>query len=556
MIYLKSLRLKNFMIFNDYYIEFNIPQTKNTFTIISGDNGSGKSCISSESIYFLIFGRGLRSNKNEDLINIHSMEAEVFGEFIINIGDKNFIFGIERKINRSSQSSVRVKVISDVDTDFNIVNEIKNLTSITKNNVINNKIQQIFNITTKDFVKIHLHSPYSITPIPHDQNIIGDNILFNIFKEIEEINFIYVRCKKVLDSINLNLSRYRDQLEYLDNLMMIKDNSNINEDEIMLTIDKINEAENALKETLVKLKTDLELENKNLIFIDSNIASINSKNAELNKKSHRVKNLSICPTCNRNITKSEIENILLSINHEIDKHLENLRDLEKIKKKHLDTINIINNNINKVNDKLLKIYKDKSSLLNKLDSLKYIKNYDSIKNELVSKIKELSSEYQIVEELNTIFNKKSPWVFRSVYNNIKSLSNMFKSIYSAIINPEDIITFDLTDNKISIYLNDIPYTLLSTSQKKRMELVYILTIIAYSIIKIKNKNGLGLIILDEFFDSFDPNMIFKILYNLINIKSKNSNQFIITSNYFNSENIEAFYNIENVKIINISSSNS
>lgn len=539
------------MSFDNFSTDFNYSHDRNSFTIIMGENGSGKSCISSESIYFLIFGRGLRSNKNEDLINIYSDEAEISGDFIVIDENYRMEFRITRKISRNSTSSVKITIIHDDGKESNIFTAIRNLQHITKNNIINSKLQEIFNTSHKDFMKTHLHSPYSSNIVPHEQSIINDNILFNIFKDIEDINIIYIKCKKILDQLNLKISKYKEQLDYLNNLINNHDN-NLDEDSLNKLIMEINENKNKTIKLLNKLREDFNIVNKNLITIDSNIISLKNKISELENRL-RILSSEVCPTCGRKIPQQEIEKIIKPLNTEIEKNSKSLNKLLEDRKTNLNNLEIINRNINKINDKILLLDKEKNSILNKLENLKYIKNYDKIKKEINENIQNLSLEIQVIDELYNIFNKKSKYVSKNIFNNIKKLTELLVYIYKNISNSDDRINIEFVDNKISIFLNDIPYSLLSTSQKKKLELVYILTIIAYSISKIKRRN-LNIVILDEFFDSFDPDTVFKIIYNLVNMKSKNTNtQIIITSNYFNSENIEGFLNMPgiNLKTINL-----
>lgn len=589
-IFINRIRLKNFMKFDEIVID-NLADYK--ILVIAGRNGSGKSTITSEALFYNLFGNPLRTSKSLQLIKSGKNLAEVEIEYYIKpISSNNEALALTviRTINEKKNKLDFYYKVINVNTKEE-VEKTKNpdLLSIIyfietfksrKINEMNQMLQMLFKINKDIFMTINIKSPFSISPITNLNEV--------VLKELVDIEKLKRFNDFLKDKYNEKVKSKEILLSELNKLLSIKEKINKkselqdkieeykkeyvnckNEYEKEITILKKLESEvkEVEKEYLSKKKKLEEIKEQ----VKQKIAEkskIEGENEILKKEYLKIKNLksqSKCPVCFQDIDEKMLKSHYNDIKDRFFKNKTAIEYIEKsineLKEKE-DSIKKIVEEAEKKYQLKYKNYSETNSkvkyLKNKLEDIKSIAN--SIKNQMASlnieitdKIKEVENEIKSINvEIDNIkyamdiFNIKSEYVKSYINISIKKFNEIFERLLILISNNKfySATLYISKNSQESLILNhSLYYSNLSTSERKIIDLTLTLALIIYSL----NINPMP-IILDEYFDNFDLENADYILKQIIKVFENFNSQIFITTNVFEAFSIED----EKVKIIDLS----
>lgn len=588
-IFINRIRLKNFMKFDEIVID-NLADYK--ILVIAGRNGSGKSTITSEALFYNLFGNPIRTSKSLQLIKSGKNLAEVEIEYYIKpISSNNEVLALTviRTINEKKNKLDFYYKVINVNTKEE-VEKTKNpdLLSIIyfietfksrKINEMNQMLQTLFKINKDIFMTINIKSPFSISPITNLNEV--------VLKELVDIEKLKRFNDFLKDKYNEKVKNKETLLSELNKFLSIKEKINKkselqnkieeykkeyvnckNEYEKEITVLKKLESEvkEVEKEYLSKKKKLEEIKEQ----VKQKIAEkskIEGENEILKKEYLKIKNLksqSKCPVCFQDIdektlkshyndikdrffkNKTEIENIEKSINELKEKEDSIKKIVEETEKRYqlkYKNYSETNSKVKYLKNKLEDIKSIVNSIKNQISSLN-IEITDKI-NEVENEIKSINIEIDNIKYAMDIFNIKSEYVKSYINISIKKFNEIFERLLILISNNKfySASLYISKNNQESLILNhSLYYSNLSTSERKIIDLTLTLALIIYSL----NINPMP-IILDEYFDNFDLENADYILKQIIKVFENFNSQIFITTNVLEAFSIED----EKVKIIDL-----
>lgn len=559
----------NFLSFDDFDITINEhPNDPPVFYIIDGinydtdsensSNGSGKSTIISESVFYNLFSRslrGLRQKVKQDSMIKNGREQLVnqVEYFIDNeSADTASILDIQRVKKRDGGSSVSVSL-----DDEQKVQRGKRLTD--------KDIKTFIDLSPDVFSQIVIYYRDNINLLNMNygqrldffKNIINLTIIdeyyakFKAFKskndnKLKELQLIYNNVAEIIDIISNNKSKYDSFIQ-----------------------DKITEMEKKLDEyEKIEVKDYTELLQKKKELYEE-VKSINEKLNELSSKTtydnraisklkdeaYKIKNVSggKCPVCHQEVTSKYVNSVINGYIEEIKKFQENIKkydeekeELTKELKKYKPKIEKIENEINQI----------------KSDNLIRQNNIDNCRNEIRRLKREFVSQQSNADEISKLdwYNKKkigfkkaieirTKWQEASNYwyeafapksllrtaivgKYIMLLSDTFDYYISKLYNNEIIgsITID-DDGNIDITLTkdeyEINYWQLSSGERKRIDIALLLSL--YEFTSYVNKNMVKFLILDECLDNLDGNGRECVIDTLVDVQKRHNIDIFLIS---------------------------
>ena len=540
-----EIDLYNFMTFSKFNIN-NLSQYKIIF--ICGHNAQGKSTITSESIYFTFFNKPLRYGKIEELINWnydYEKKEKAYAKLSLSVIDNN---------NEKSFLTIKRNIVGSryefevSDNDNNLYDELYVAKNITN---FNNSLKDILDINESIFSILYLKSPFS--QVIFDSN---SELLSKITKS-EYINELRNDFKNIENNLRINVKNLRDSIEKQNELSeSIKNQLNeiLNEDDykdnlkkiekISLEISKIEKMLNDMisKYNVDKSKYDDLINKKNKLQLLIN--KTNFYIDQLKKEKEEMLNLvnqGKCFTCKQHIEK-DLYNIEI---HNIDHKIEKYSDILNTSYDNFNKLNIFINNLNK---KIISDQSNKEMMNDKIRSLsnfratlkESISNHDKNKKnnhdilvkirrtiiDLNDELSQIDSDYKIISSISKLLLAKNSEYINEFYNKkIYNFNIIFKSILSKLTNNKFYDVKILLNNK-PILNENIQYKALSTSEKKFIDISFVIAYIIYLSSNLKFKT----FILDEFFDNYDKDNIIHIYNTIYNIAEEYGLQLFITTN--------------------------
>lgn len=501
---------------------------KNGLNLIVGANGSGKSTIL-DALSFCLFGKPYRNVNIKDIINrINKKNLYVECEFIKNNTD---VFRIIRTLKPDS-----IKI-------FKNEHELELLSSKKLNQ---DEIDKIIGINYDLFkqvisLAINYNKPFLTLPTDKKRGIIEQIFNVSIFGKMSKLN------KKKISDLKVQIDLNSRSLMLMDNSVLTLKKRFIEIENAKKDFDK-DKKENIIGiENKIKEKNDLmnelinEMKNKKDEYVnikdendleyrterDNIIKDLSRYEYEIKintKKIDKIKNMSICPECNSEITEEHKNKEINKFNEIID--ISN-KDIEILTNRLNELDSLISDIYNKMNHKKV--------LKGEIDSLSF--RIDSINSD----IENLKIQKQEIEESEFKINVESMRVeLLEKYDELKKLRktdadlrDQFKiyEIVNEIVSDEGIKSYffknfiPLLNNKINEYLqlfeipitlkfdefmvekitnytnlkNDVSYMCYSEGEKKRIDLAILLSFI--SITKSISDWNCNLLMIDELLDS-------------------------------------------------------
>ena len=396
MIYLKSIKIRNFLGIKKYDFDY----SNNGVFLILGENGSGKSSFL-DALIWVIFNKVTRGNllKN-DIVNEYSED----GCYVqLNFEYNNQEYQIIRSINNSKYGNGLKLFIDGVNLSDNKGNQ--------------NVLEEIFS-DYNTFINT------VIFPQSFKETFLGSTdstqkAMFEKILNLQKLNEYKDRAKQIYDEKEKEKDEYVKQIDVL----MAENQQNMK-----TLIDIITNKKNEFSLLESNLQTmENEIKSIDLESLKNKIADVYSKKEELNIGKANIENKIKVLQQNRNTTEQNYQVKFNKIKNRITKYLNNLDNLytekfEESKQKFQNEFNNIkqtkenelNNQINEINNEIKKLSNDKNSIL------MTINNNENEKNEIYKKYNALINELRTkISNIDMTINMKNNQI-----NNMKNSMNL------------------------------------------------------------------------------------------------------------------------------------
>jgi len=565
---IKNISIKNFLSFEEANITLtNSSDDLPSIYIINGlnydntenddaSNGSGKSVIVGETIFYSLFGKSLRGSKQKVKLNdmIRFGTEAMFNkvEFLVNNENEDSVLTIKRHKTLDGAST----------TSINIDGEEK--TKRTKR-LSDKDIKLFVDISPETFAQVVVY-------YKDNTNLLSMNYgqRLDFFKNIIKLDIIddyYLRFKnfknindKILDRLRLNYKNTEEIVNIVGEnkdsyISYIKNKINELNGELSEAVNSVVENSSVYEEEKNEVSKEIDIIVKNLLSKKSLLNNLNDNIVKIDKEVKRFSSLAgvACPTCMQIVTNeyadSIVQNYIDEKNNLTSELLivsENIDCLEKEKKKNSNRLNELNEKLNDIRTtralkeqtvkKLqLEIEKYNLELINyenkvveTVDKSKYEKRLEAIKKAIhIREDWEAASNYWC-----DLFAPKSSLRSSIIRKYISILSDMFEYYISKLYSNEILgkITID-DDSQIDIYLYkenfETNYWQMSSGERKRIDVAMLLSL--YEFTSYLNPNMPKFLILDEIFDSLDQQGVTAVMETLLDIQSRHNIDLFIIS---------------------------
>ena len=550
MLVFKRLSWKNFLSTGNVPIEVYLD--KYNTTLISGDNGAGKSTML-DALTFSLFGNSFRGislsgrRKIANTVNsVNEKDCVVEIEFSTNNHEYKVIRGLKPKLFEIYKDGVLIPQEASV-LDYQKILE-----------------DQILKMSYKAFCQIVILGSSNYTPFmklsaKDRRNIVEDLLDINIFSIMNTLLRSRVSENKtnlsdLVNQINVIKSKIEGHKKLI-NKMEEKSKESIQgyEDELDKTHKQIEELEEEIKgykSQIDKLMEDIEDENSvssKLLKAESIEKQLVSNIKKTQKDISFYEDNNSCPICDQNITDdhkkekinnknskiNELENaveqigktiedtskLLENINHT----LENVRQVEDKISESNSTISACNRYVTKINKNIKEISEDKEDLQQEKESLQKLETehdgLDSNRQELV----DVRENLEVVSSLlkDTGIKAKIIGYYLPIMN---KLINQYLSSMGFFCQFTLDENFDETIK--SRYRDDFTYFNFSEGERLRIDLSLLLA--WREIARLKNSVNCNLLLLDEVFDSSLDVVGTEEFLKILNSLGNKANVFVIT----------------------------
>ena len=502
----KKLKWKNLLSYGNIIqtIEFD---DNPKLILVEGENGSGKSSIK-EALTVSAYGKSAL-RKMKDLPNWVNKSAYTYNEFETDKGDTVIIErGIDPNFSNIKINGVDHNLPDKRKIDEFIENELFNLSFSIFCNTISLSFDDF-----KSFVNLSASDKRKIV-----DPIFGIDILTDMKSKVKEEA---KESKNSLNNIDLKISNNSNLLEKSINQLK-KLREKLNEEiedkteEITQKISKNKEDLSGKKEEYLAIKTKIDKVRSDLSSLRSDISASNTKILEYDKKLNIFKN-NRCPHCLSDLTGDktlEIKQAILNKKESENKIIENLKkDIAS-----LDTsVSKLVSSQESSKEEYLLIKSNIASLENELSKTKNSTETDQEEsiNEIISTIKEEisqsekdrvkhSEDVELYSALEDVLSDTG--IKRVLIDKVIPLLNSRISEISDRLDFKFNFSFDNEFNPIIMYMgSNISPESLSTGQRKKMNLIVLLSFI--ELIKMKH-NGMNVMFLDEIFSGLDKKNVY------------------------------------------------
>lgn len=522
---IKRIKWKNFNSYGNKEQEI-VLNEDNSFTLLMGLNGSGKSSIVNVITYGLY---GKLQNKNlKDLPN--RLNKNLYVEIELEANGKNVIIkrGIEPNIfdvNVENDVMIKDKAGKTSVQDY-LENELYGIPFHVFNNIVSISINDF-----KSFIKM----------TPKDKREIIDKIFgLNIINKMNEYLKKDIKNNKdeqsnLDNTINVLKEEIKNSQEELIQLQnKIKQKNSEREDEILLLVEKNKKTTNkytTYKKELASKKDELEEKiDKN----DDKVRGYKNVMKTLNEKI-RLYNNSKCPTCGSDLTSDIHKDLCESFVSERQEYTELIEKLEMRDAKYSVNLKKMKDEERKINEKISELTSELSSLSKEYKNLKNSNNTDNV-NEQTNSINNIinNSNLKIDNTIKSKEKKEREMKFLKIVEEVLgekgikqyALSSILPNLNFNINKMLKILKLDFKlvfneefDAKILHLGQEINSATLSQGENKKLEFAVLVSII--KLMKIKFP-GLNVLFLDEIFASLDVESISEVLVILSELSKENN----------------------------------
>jgi len=542
MIKFEKIRFKNILSFGNKFTEINLNTTE--IILISGVNGSGKSSIATDVLYFAISGKPYRNIKLNNLINsVNKKNLLVELYFSKNGKQYKVIRGLNPKVFKIYENDKLIEESSTL-ADYQTV------------------LEQILGFTAKAFKQSFIMSSRYYKPFlelskSERQEFIENIFDINVFKYMKNLaNEKKLTLKRKTEDTELKLEYTKKKKKEIQQLIEKQkqqyDEFITKKEEEWAELEKdIQKIENIQKTKMVVLK-EYEKRLEELNKQKNDLSETVNLEQEIQKKIQKAykgveffeKN-NICPMCKQEIQKSLKKQKIQQFQEKITKLLEQAEEIHKAKRKYeyvLADIEEVNRKISKLNDEMIK---QNAEIQHKKKQIKRIEK--EIKELIELKGKKTENLHKVEEEIQKLQEKLSKQKrFFTLYEDIvKDLSekgikqyiiqkyigylNGFINKYLEIFGSDYRVKFDEAFN-IEIFgrnSSQYEYGNLSSGEKQRLDMSLLFAFLELS--RVKNSITSNLLILDEIMDNSLDTEGVQAMFKILNIlKDKGYTIFVVS----------------------------
>ena len=516
MINFKKVRWKNFLSTGNTFTEIDL--TKNSTTLIIGENGSGKSTIL-DALCFGLFGKPFRTINKSQLINSINTSGLVV-EVDFRIGSRNY------KVVRGIKPNV-----FEIYNNGNPMNQEASVRDYQK--ILE---QQILKLNYRSFTQVVILGSSTFIPFMqlkarHRREVVEEILDIQIFSLMnmllkQKLKDLQEELTSIDNRYELNVEKISLQENYIDDLKKNKDK---------LISSKKESIENNTKAINVRTEQRTEMEDENNIYLEQI-----KDQSDTEQKERKLKDLRAtlaekhkshssmleffndnedCPSCQQHIDEVFKEEMMVKQKQEVDKYqagMDKMKSELSSTKQRLKEIKGIADkfrdnqlSIMSLNTSIIELEKFNHKIKSELQSL----NGGGVSKSDTDKLKNLKEEHQKIdgerqsakEERNYVEAAKVMLQDTGIKTKIikQYLPIMNKLINKYLTSMEFYVNFTLNENFEetikSRFRDDFTYASFSEGEKMRIDLALLFTWRA--IAKMKNSTNTNLLILDEIFDS-------------------------------------------------------
>jgi|TARA_R100000482_G_scaffold111210_1_gene53521 DNA repair exonuclease SbcCD ATPase subunit len=544
MIQFKKVRFKNFGSFGNNFTEVNLDTGGNT--LVSGNNGHGKSFALLDSVTFALFGRPFRSIKVNQIVNsINQKDCVVECEF--QISDDVYLIrrGIKPKIFEVFKNGELIDQHAKAKDYQNMLEE------------------QIIKMNYKSFTQVVILGSSSFVPFmqmsPGDRRTVIEDILdIQVFSEMNSLlKTRLAENKEQLLDAHRELGLVKEKiLIQQTNLDSLRKKGDAERERVQSEIDTTREQIKELQEQgmdLAKKVKELNDTAPNLSELRESLKNANSKHAKLTQQkldneslTHFYNENTECPSCRQEITNETRESLLIPVEQQ---H----KELQVA----LDEVGVIITEQEDAIDSAMKVHDGIAKLTGEMDRLgtelrsrnKYIDqcnkqieacNTAGDTEETEARIEKLNGDESALSKTKEDLLDEGV-IYSHASNLLKDtgikarIIKTYLPVMNQLINKylgdmDFFAQFNLDENFSetikSRHRDDFSYSSFSEGEKLRIDLALLLA--WREIARLKNSANTNLLILDEVFDSsLDAGGTEEFL-KLLDILSERCNIFVIS----------------------------
>lgn len=372
MLVFKKITMQNFLSVGNKPISLNL--NADNITLIVGENGQGKSCISGEALFYALYGKSFRKVSLSDLINTtNKSNLLVTLDFSSGANDYRIVRGIKPNV-----------------FEIYINGKLKKQLAAVKD-YQEYLVKNILKMDEKTFKQLVIIGSSSYIPFmkltTSDRRIVIENLLnIDVFSQLgEKAKQEYKDVASSQHEIEANKEKLEYEIKILEGKKKEqKDTSSVYIQQIDNEIKSLEDEKNRLKDEILSLQKDFASDDLAIL-----VEKFNSKKSlynkiiqlrerivlkmeSLEKQLKFFRNTTVCPTCNTELTPEYINGKKSYYENEIQACQKNLEEFDRKKDNFYDAINQISSKIdelNKINSSIKDVSRKVSSILRNIQSL-------------------------------------------------------------------------------------------------------------------------------------------------------------------------------------------
>lgn len=563
---LHNISCKNFLRYGDSLSTIDVES--DALSLIVGKNGSGKSSLIIDALFYNWFGKPFREMKIAKLVNSVNNKEMLTQSYVTSVENKKY------KIVRGRKKDIFE--LYEVDSNGKEVLIPPPADSSTQQKFIEENILQMSPATFKQIVVLGSTSyiPFMQLKTADRRVVVEDLLSLNIY------SYMNVTNKEIVKNLKIEQSKIQTDFYNFENILKIH-KQNLNDiqsksknfvTDNQSKIDSLIQENQKLNDGCLKINNRISENNKLIVDKDEKKSlwqqlKFNSNNIEIDVKklNERLKFYTEnknCSECGQDLDAVFVFEKKKNLNSEIfdfvEKQKENATEIENVTTRLHEIKGVIDNNV-ELNNKLSQVNMKISENNRVVDSLQ--QNINSFNNQDTSqveaKIKDSQKNYnESKEKLEKVESDllhhnalgemlKDGSIKRDIISDYIPVINKLISDYLAVIGFSVNFTLDADFKETIVYNgNEFEYSSLSNGQKLRINIV--LLFVLREVARLKSSATCNLLVLDEVLDSsLDSegiDAIFKLLKH-VQGDSEHNSSYVISHDVDATTRFKKVYNV-------------